>query len=223
VTETARDATRDLRRRVAARFGKRSGAVPMPEHAVLFEVPVDGVRRIRWHGGQYEKHVRRRIDAVAVGLWASTKHVVHGFELKASRSDLVKELRDPDKSEPARRLCDRWWLVLADLKLLGDDQVPDGWGVLYRRGRGLYVHQQPAPLNTTADPRFVAALIQTAITGRGSIAHGLGAVDGYQRGYRQGVKHGELSGRQASYWDGFHAGQAHRDHLATVIGNGKAS
>jgi hypothetical protein len=125
-----------MRRRLTARFGKTSGSMQMPEHAVLFEVPVDGVRRWEYVDNdgtrqQAEMPCRRSIDALAVGLWRRTDHLIHGFEIKATRADLRAELRDPDKSEPARRLCDRWWLVLADRKLLGDDAPPEGWGVLY--------------------------------------------------------------------------------------------
>lgn len=194
-----RDVTRDLRRRLTNRFGRTSGSVGMPEHAVLFEVPVDGVKRWDWEtasgaAGTSEMKVRRRIDAVAVGMWKRTDHLVHGFEIKASRADLVKELRDPLKSEPARRLCDRWWLVLADRKLLGDDQVPDGWGVLYRSGHGLRVLVKPEPIETVRDPRFVAALVQSAMGGNGAVARGLGRVDGYAAGHKRGKAAGELVG-----------------------------
>ena len=34
---------KEVRNRLKNRFGKTSEAVPMPEHIVLFEVPVDGV------------------------------------------------------------------------------------------------------------------------------------------------------------------------------------
>lgn len=195
-----RDTTRELRRRLQVRFGKRSEAVGMPEHAVLFEVPVDGVQRMEFPDGRhYDRKLRRRIDAVAVGMWTRTEHLVHGFEIKASRSDLVKELRDPQKSEPARRLCDRWWLVLADQKLLGDDPVPDGWGVLYASGRGLRVLTQAAPIESQRDPRFVAALVQSALAGHGTTARGLGRIDGHAAGYKRGEKDGRISGRNEAY------------------------
>lgn len=208
-TLSPRDATRDLRRRLSARFGKTTNAVRMPQHAVLFEVPIDGVRR--WtvtdqHTGEpreaKQRH-RQRIDAVAVGLWANTDHLVHGFEIKASRADLVKELRDPQKSEAARLVCDRWWLVLADRKLLGDEQPPDGWGVLAACGRGLRVVTQPAEREGKPDPRFVAALIQSAMTGRGAVGYGLGVIDGYQRGHKRGKRDGYHEGRydeRAEMW-----------------------
>lgn len=186
-----KDTTRDLRRRVSVKFGRTSGAMHMPEHAVLFEVPVDGVRR--WDGG--EMPCRRSIDAVAIGLWKRTGHLVHGFEIKATRADLRAELRDPDKSEPARRLCDRWWLVIADRKLLGDDAPPEGWGVLHASGRGLRVLVEPEPIVAERDPRFVAALVQSALRSHGTCA-GLARVDGYLSGYKKGLAIGEEHGRR---------------------------
>lgn len=193
---TARDATRDLRRRLAAKFSRSQNGM-MPEHAVLFEVPADGV--YRWtdrDGEQREYPCRRRIDAVAVGLWRKTNHLIHGFEIKATRADLLAELRDPVKSEPARRLCDRWWLVLADAKLLADDQPPEGWGVLHAYGRGLRKLAEPAPITAERDPRFVAALVQTALRSHGACA-GMARVDGHVSGYRRGLADGERKGEHA--------------------------
>lgn len=196
---SAKDATRDLRRRIAAKFGRATPGM-MPEHAVLFEVPVDGAHRWAYEvdGVRHEeqKPCRRRIDAVAIGLWKRTGHLIHGFEIKSTRADLRAELRNPDKSEPARRLCDRWWLVLADRKLLGDDQPPEGWGLLDVSGRGLRVLAQPSALTPDRDPRFVAALVQTALRSHGVCA-GLARVDGHLAGYRQGIDVGDTKARRA--------------------------
>lgn len=187
-TLTARDQTRDLRRRLTARFGRASDAVHMPEHAVLFEVPVEGVRR--WETEEVDLRCQRRIDAVAVGLWQRTEHLVHGFEIKATRADLLTELKDPDKSEPARRLCDRWWLVLAHKELIKVGELPEGWGLLCASGRGLRVLVQPAPLISQRTPRFVASLVQTALRSHGTCA-GLARVDGHLSGYRRGLEEGK--------------------------------
>lgn len=181
---------KELRRRLAVRFGRSSSAILMPEHAVLFEVPVDGARRIvRVDGTPSLFPVRRRIDAVAVGLWKRTGHLVHGFEIKVTRSDLLSELRQPEKAEAGFRLCDRWWLVLSDPGLLRDgDQLPEGWGVLACRGRGLGVVVEAGQAGGEHGGRFIAALVQSAIGGRGSVAHALGYQSGYWRGYEQARK-----------------------------------
>ena len=199
---------KEVRNRLRNRFGKSSDAIPMPEHIVLFEVPVDGVQRLsgvtadgkEW---THEKTIRRRIDAVAVGTWKKTEHLIHGFEIKVSRADLLSELKDPDKAAPAIKMVDRWWLVLGDAKILKDtDPVPEGWGIMVASGRGLKVLRDAAPTGGSPDPRFVAALLQSAIGGRGSVTRSLGYWDGINRG----VASGKISGRQEGYRDGYNAG-----------------
>lgn len=92
-------------------------------------------------GGQYVfgLHVRsnagfldvhgREFDAVAMHAWQSKGHIIDIFEIKASRSDLRRELADPSKSEAAKAVGDRFWLVTP--KGLSDGIIlPDWWGVL---------------------------------------------------------------------------------------------
>jgi hypothetical protein len=210
---------KEVRNRLRNRFGKSSEAVPMPEHIVLFEVPVDGVQRL---GGvtpdgkewTHERTIRRRIDAVAVGTWKKTDHLIHGFEIKVSRADLLSELKDPEKAAPAINMVDRWWLVLGDAKILKDtDPVPEGWGIMAAHGRGLKVLREAAPTGGSPDPRFVAALLQSAIGGRGSVTRSLG----YWEGVNRGVASGKLSGRSEGYRDGYRAGiQSEREHWERI-------
>ena len=97
---------------------------PSPEWAFLEEVaPSTG-------GGT------RYADAVAVGLWASRGHAVHGFEIKVSRSDWLRELKDPSKAEPVCRYCDFWWIV-APKGVVKDGELPIKWGLLELRATNL--------------------------------------------------------------------------------------
>lgn len=144
---------RELRNRVAVRFGKRSDMMSFPEHITLYEVPFIG--RPRFHesieamgalANDRRFRSRQRFDVLAVGVWPSSKGLIHGFELKVSRADLLHELRDLSKSEHAARLVDRFWLVLGDKSLLReDDPVPESWGILVAVGRGLRVIRDAAP------------------------------------------------------------------------------
>lgn len=155
-----------MRSRLVARFGGTTTAVLVPEHLVLFEVAIDGPPRFpdANHEELLAYRKRQRIDAVAVGLWGRTKHLVHGIEIKVSRSDLLRELRDPGKSAAGRAACDRWWLALGDAHLLRDgDDLPDGCGVLVPRGRGLGVLVEPEPTEGVRDGRFIAALLQAGL------------------------------------------------------------
>jgi hypothetical protein len=73
----------------------------------------------------------RHADAVALQCWPSRGLGLDGFELKASRGDLVRELRDEKKAKAIQRYCRRWWLVLADEGLMDGLEVPTTWGVLF--------------------------------------------------------------------------------------------
>lgn len=72
----------------------------------------------------------RYADGVAFNLWPSQGMEVHGFEVKVDRPDLMRELRDPGKAGAIQRFCDRWWLVLADEKLIQPGELPPTWGLM---------------------------------------------------------------------------------------------
>lgn len=91
-----------------------------PEWATMFEVaPKTG-------GGT------RHADAVAVNLWQSRGHAVHGFEIKVSRSDWLRELKDPAKAEEIQRFCD-YWTIVAPKGVVVDGELPPTWGLLEMR------------------------------------------------------------------------------------------
>lgn len=70
---------------------------------------------------------------------------VHGFEVKVSRSDWLRELADADKAEAWSRYCHHWWLV-APREVVRPGELPDGWGHLAPAGNRLR-QVIPAPLN----------------------------------------------------------------------------
>jgi hypothetical protein len=106
-------------------------------------------------------NVARHADAVAIGLWPSRGYEIHGYELKASRSDVQKELNDPTKADAVGKYCDYWWLVVEDLKIIDGLVIPETWGILYPRNKVLRVHRK-APKREAAvvNRSFVAALIR---------------------------------------------------------------
>lgn len=75
----------------------------------------------------------RRADTIGVETLGHGPLVIHGFEAKASKKDLVNELRHPEKSAQIAQWCSFWWLVLvAPWKHLLDSlhDVPRGWGAI---------------------------------------------------------------------------------------------
>ncbi|WP_439030247.1 hypothetical protein [Gordonia terrae] len=79
-----------------------------------------------WHDRQHGR--LRTADALAIDTWISKGMELHGFEVKCSRSDWLAELKQPEKSEAFRRICDRWWLVTSDPAIVKPGELPDGWG-----------------------------------------------------------------------------------------------
>lgn len=72
--------------------------------------------------------VRGWADAVVLELWPSDGLRLLGFELKASRGDWKRELKDLRKAENIARFCDGW-IVVAPPKVVQLDELPAGWGL----------------------------------------------------------------------------------------------
>lgn len=98
----------------------------------------------------------RRADALAFGIWPSHGHSLHGFEIKSSRSDWLRELRDPDKGDTFLRYCDHFWLV-AEPKVALASEIPATWGWMERTSRGLRVVRDAPKLSPEPAPRTLWA------------------------------------------------------------------
>lgn len=191
----------EMRRRIAVRFGRTSGNVPVPEHLVVFEVAAA-------REATYYRRLRR-IDAVAVGMLRRTEWLIHGFEIKVSRGDLRSELNEPAKAADAARFCDRWWLAISDPSLLRPtDVLPPHWGVIAAGGRGLRVLVEPQPIDRVESPEFRAAILHAgqrspgyrrAMGYQAGLQRGLDeARRAEQRGYDRGVLHGRWAAQDAA-------------------------
>lgn len=117
--------------------------------------------QVRSHAGF---DAARTADAVAMDLWPSKGLVLHGHEIKISRSDWLHELRQPEKWLPVGRYCTRWWLVVPTADIVRPGELPDTWGLMVVGPTGAQVVKQaprltPEPLKRT----FVAALLRAAV------------------------------------------------------------
>lgn len=84
-------------------------------------------------------HPQRRADAIVV-TYTGARHVI-GYEIKVSRSDWLRELRQEDKSDWWRSQCHAWWLASTpSVARLGE--LPDGWGHLELRGTRLWTARE---------------------------------------------------------------------------------
>lgn len=103
-------------------------------------------------------------DAVAVSLWHSDGLEAEGYEIKASRADLRRELADLGKWQRVGRYCSRWWLVVWDRRWLDDERIPVEWGLLaYQDDGSLAIVRKASALPAEEWPRdFVASLLRRA-------------------------------------------------------------
>lgn len=130
---------------------------PIEEWALAFEVaPETG-------GGT------RRADAVAMNMWRSRGHAIHGFEFKVSRSDWLRELKMPSKADAVAQYCDYWWLVVDGDHIVKDGELPEGWGLLTvtrdkkdKSPKGLRVQAKAAKQNAAPLSKlFMASLFRS--------------------------------------------------------------
>lgn len=123
-------------------------------------------RHVRSGAGFY---ARRTIDLVVMDTWPSSGLPLHGHEIKCSRSDWLRELKDPAKAEEFRPYMTYWWLVVPDAKIVRPGELPDGWGLLVRRGPSVAA-RVPARKNESQRAlgrgRLAALLRATQATGR---------------------------------------------------------
>lgn len=107
-------------------------------------------------------YATRTADFIAMDLWPSTGLVLHGHEVKVSRSDWLRELADPAKAAEFHQWVDYWWLVVSDRSIVRDD-LPDGWGLMVRRGGRLVAVHRARRLSAAPMPRSVLAPLLRAV------------------------------------------------------------
>lgn len=122
------------------------------EWALVFQVP-DGTGMNK----------SRTADAMAMSLWPSRGLDLHGYEIKASRSDWLKEIQDHSKADRFAVYCDFWWIVAAP-GIVKPEEMPGSWGLLEpaKTGSGLKV-RKGAERTTVKDigREFLAGLFRT--------------------------------------------------------------
>lgn len=86
------------------------------KYAVLFEVA---------NGTGFRAN--RSLDAVVMSLWPSLGLELVGMEIKISRSDWLRELKQPEKASETFNYFDRWYLV-APTHAARLEEIPEPWG-----------------------------------------------------------------------------------------------
>ena len=110
-----------------------------------------------WHVEDEVTLAGRRLDLVAFNLWGSRNYRVVGFELKVSRGDWLRELDAFQKSEDWCAVVDAFYVVTPP-KLVRDDELPAGWGLLELNGSRMMTRRHAAVREgVTTIPREVSA------------------------------------------------------------------
>jgi hypothetical protein len=172
---TAEVATKLVMEALAKRY-------PAPEYAFFTE--------IRDHTG-FARATPHTADALAMGLWPSRGLELLGFEVKASRPDWLRELKDPGKAEAICRFCDRWWIVTGTPDIVQAGELPPTWGLLVLTARGLKTTVEAPKLDPQPIDRPMLASLMRRV-------HQRTVPDRY---LREAEKKGYERGRQAAQGD----------------------
>jgi hypothetical protein len=77
---------------------------------------------------------KRYADCVAMNLFPSRGLAIHGLEIKVSRSDLTKELKNPNKADEIAQYCDLWYVVTPKVRNTLRSKLTDIEAVLRKFG-----------------------------------------------------------------------------------------
>lgn len=138
---------------------------PAGEWAVVFELQ----KGVGFQG------TTGRIDAAAFGCWPSKGHHRLAFEVKRSRGDFLRELRQPEKRRWVEDNFHQTWFVVPS-GLVKPDEVPESWGLLAATKDGKKLRQVKVAMH-----REVAPLPESmALSAIRSIAGTLASLEGRQ-------------------------------------------
>lgn len=104
------------------------------------------------------------MDMLAMNLWSSRGYAIHGFEVKASRGDWLKELKTPKKADLFFNRVDYWWLVIGDKEIVKPGELPDTWGLIQPHGSGLSIKTKATKIKATYEfnRSWLAAILRRA-------------------------------------------------------------
>lgn len=91
-------------------------------------------------------NTNRTLDAMAVNCWKSRGYVIHGYEIKVTRKDFLRELQDPGKHETFYTWVDKFILVTPH-KLIRPDELPARWGLMELDANGRWLRMTKRPTN----------------------------------------------------------------------------
>lgn len=144
----------------------------------------------------FEVHYKkRRADCIAFNIYPARNFQIVGFEIKASRSNWLKELEHLEKSDSLIQQCDAWYIVEARPDIVKKGELPDGWGLLSLKGSRIHIRVRPTiDVNPEISREFFARVIEQSRT-KNPPYHVIGDAErrGYNRGKREQQDNYEVS------------------------------
>jgi hypothetical protein len=144
----------------------------------------------------------RQADAIAYNLYPSRNFKALGFEIKASRSDWKKELKDVSKADWFVGQCKEWYVVAGRKGIVRESELPDGWGLLEMKGGGKLYEVVESDLtehqNRPLDKEFWARGMQKALKRVRDVKREKNTIErkAYRRGKKDGKEEGDISREQ---------------------------
>ena len=131
----------------------------------------------------------RTMDAMAMSLWPSRGLHITGFEVKVSRGDFLREIRDPRKADELACFCDYWYIVVGDADIVKPGDLPPTWGLIVPSGTGLKVVKEAPKMKAQGvDSSLLAAIMR-------NMTKGMVPEEAIEARIKSAREHGEESGR----------------------------
>lgn len=138
---------------------------------------------------EYVGGTGRWADAIGMSLWKSRGVELHGYEIKVSRTDWLREMKNPQKADAVCKYCDRWWIVAGETGIVKDGELPETWGLMEPHGATLRtIVKAPLLSPVPIDRAFLASIFRRAAE-QSADAEAITAAS--HEGYLRGVKVGE--------------------------------
>ncbi len=147
------------------------------------------------NGTGYSREARTA-DAMFMSLWPSRGIYLAGIEVKVSRTDWLKELKDPKKAEDLAKYCDYWYLAVGDTDIVKEGELPATWGLMAPTSKGgMKIVKEATKLSAEPIDRLFLAAIMRNMTERCVAKDTI--VPKMKERYEAGVKDGEYKGERA--------------------------
>lgn len=139
--------TQDVQDRIAEKFSVDNG------YACIFEVR-DGAG----HSGN------RTIDVIVMNLWPSRGLDIWGIEIKASRSDWLREVKNPEKADKIFSMVNSFFVAVADKDIIKPGELPKDWGLLVPHGKSMKFVEPGVHKDVEVSRSFLAAMLKATQT-----------------------------------------------------------